>query len=834
MIALGSGLRRALRRLLFLGAAGAVGLLALGIAWRSYRRGAGDPSFRLGDRWHEGHRIVDRHGQDLRELPSEAGLRGRSLPLDALGDRIVLATLVSEDRDFFGHEGIDTKAVVRALGQNLRHGRLVSGASTITQQLVKLLDNEGHPRPRTLGEKLKEAARAENLEKVLSKEAILEAYLNRLSYGHGLTGPESAAQAYLGKSARDLSWAEAAYLAVLPRAPSYLDPYAHPGRVAPRQKALLDALHEQGFLGDADLARALAETVTPGRLSHPFHAPHFTEALIADHQLDEPAGVTRATLDLDLQRDVEGLVRTHLGSIADRAATDAAVMVVDNERGEILAYVGSADFDDPSIAGQLDVIRARRQPGSTLKPFVYGLAFAHGHTSAEMVPDVPTAFPEGAGAYLPQNFDGTFEGPISAREALAGSLNVPAIRLAAELSPGELLATLRALGMESLDRDARYYGLALALGSGEVTLRELASAYVALARGGRWIPLRATLPDEDDRGGVLEGVAHAEAAIDVEGLPVLEPGVSALVAEALSDPLARVRGLHGRGPFDLGFPVAVKTGTSSGFRDTWSAGFTHERTVVAWVGNADGSPTHGLTGATGAGPLFADVMRRAMHDVSQRAPLWDAGLLEVADVCPLSGKLAGPACAEHAQRRFIHGKKPAEVCDLHVHVSARPAPGPGEAPVRCDPEGARRAVVLPSVFDAWLARQPVGAPGQDPGGLPWFARSRTLGCVEGAGSAGGAPEELKIDSPSPGTVYLLPWDGPRPHQAVELRASLSGAATGRRIGLVELVIDGKVVATSGPPYRAIVKVTRGDHEVEARPADPGVRVASRPSRFSVR
>jgi penicillin-binding protein 1C len=831
MNAIGSGLRRALRRLIALGVASAVGLIALAVAWQRYRSSAGEPSIHLADRWHEGRRIVDREGRDLREIPSEAGLRGRSLPLEALGDRIVLATLVSEDRDFFGHAGIDTKAIVRALGQNLRHGRLVSGASTITQQLVKLLDNEGQPRPRTLGEKLKEAARAENLEEVVSKQAILEAYLNRLSYGHGLTGPESAARAYFGKSARDLSWAEAAYLSVLPRAPSYLDPYAHPGRVLPRQRALLDALREQGVLPEADHARAIAESVTPERLTHPFLAPHFTEALLAERRLGEGSTVLRSTLDLELQRDVEGLIQTHLASLAGSAATNAAVLVVDNAQGEILAYVGSADFDDPSIGGQHDVIRARRQPGSTLKPFVYALAFAHGHSAAEMVPDVPTSFPEGAGAYAPQNFDGTFEGPISAREALAGSLNVPAIRLASELAPGELLATLRALGLASLTRDAAHYGLALALGSGEVEPRELASAYVALARGGRWIPLRSTLPAVEASEGLLEGVAHADAPLEQEGLAVIEPAVAALVTEALSDPLARVRGLHGRGPFDLGFPVAVKTGTSSGFRDAWTAGFTHERTVVVWVGNSDGSPTHGLSGASGAGPLFADVMRRAMRDRAGRAPLWDARLLEPAEVCPLSGKLAGPACSEHVTRHFVRGKPPIEACDLHVLTSPRRDAEPGEAPVRCDPRGSRPAVVLPSVFDAWLQRQPLGAPGQDSGGLPWFARSRTAGCALGAE---GAAEELKIDSPAPGTVYLVPWGGPAPRQAIELRASLSGGAPGRRVGLVEFVIDGKVVAEAGPPYRAIVRVTRGDHEVEARPADGAVRVASRASRFSVR
>jgi penicillin-binding protein 1C len=794
-------------------------LLALTGAWRRYRSGAGEPSLRLSDRWHEGNVILDRGGATLRELPSEAGQRGQSLPLEALGDRIIAATLVGEDRDFWGHEGIDRRAILRAFGQNLSHGRLVSGASTITQQLVKLLDNEGHARPRTLGEKLKEAARAENLERVVSKRAILEAYLNRLSYGHGLAGPEAAAKGYFGKRAQDLSWAEAAYLAVLPRAPSFLDPYGHAARIAPRQRALLDALREQGFLGDADHARAAGEIVAPRPLAHPFFAPHFVAGLVADGALDD-RGTTRSTLDLPLQRDVEGLVLTQLAAIADEGASNAAVLVVDNASGEVLAYAGSADFDDPRIAGQLDVIRARRQPGSTLKPFVYALAFARGRTGEDVLADVPTSFPEGRSAYTPGNFDGTFEGPISAREALAGSLNVPAIRLAAELPQGALLDTLHALGIASLTEDAAHYGLSLALGSGEVELRELAFAYVALARGGERIPPRATVASADVLGAPVHG-----------GARIFDPGIAALVADILSDPLARVRGLHGRGPFDLGFPVAVKTGTSSGFRDTWTVGYTHERTVAVWVGNADGTPTRRLTGASGAGPLFADVMRRAMRDVPARAPLWDAALLESAEVCPLSGKLAGPACSDHATRRFVRGHVPTERCDTHVFASVRaPANGSAaEASYRCDPRGSTRVALLPDVFDAWLATRPLGAPGQDPFGVPWLSRARLPGCSVAPTS----PPELRIEAPVSGAVFLLSRAGSPRHQALEVRAAIAGDP-GQRVGLIEFLVDGEVAAQAVAPYRARISLTRGDHEILARPADPAVHLAVRAARFSVR
>ncbi|MCY1011052.1 transglycosylase domain-containing protein [Nannocystis pusilla] len=501
----------------------AIGALTCG-TWSVIRARAGEPTAAMGDTWHEGHRVLDRRGRLLRELTSDLGLRGQPRELDDIGPRLLAATLVSEDKTFFDHDGLDPQAIARALLQSVRHGRLVSGASTITQQLVKMLDARGQARARGLMDKLFEVARAQNLEELIGKDEILLAYLNRLPYGHGLTGPETAARNYFGVAPRDLSWAQAAFLAVLPRAPSYLDPYAHPERVLLRQQALLGALRDAGELTDLEHTRAVAEPIELRPLTRPFFAPHLVDALRLEGRLS-PGTATTTTLDLDLQRDIEGAVRVHLAAIADRGASDAAVLVVDNDTGDVLAYVGSADFHSDEISGQVDMVRARRQPGSTLKPFVYGLAFAAGHHGPELTADVPTTFQEaGGGSYTPENFDRGFEGPIPLREALAGSLNIPAVRLAAELGPAAVLRALRDLGLRSLDRDADHYGLALALGSGEVELRELAAAYVALARGGESIALRFTTTDPS-----------------ATPARVFTPEVAALVTEALADPLARAR-----------------------------------------------------------------------------------------------------------------------------------------------------------------------------------------------------------------------------------------------------------------------------------------------------
>lgn len=779
--------------------------------WRAYRASAGEPSVLLDETWHAGTRVLDRQGRLLRELPGPDGNRGRTAKLEEMGERVALATIVSEDRGFYEHEGLDPLAVARAATQNVRHGRLVSGASTITQQLVKLLDHEGKPHPRGLAEKLREAARAANLEEVAPKDTILEAYLNRLSYGHGLVGPEAAARGYFGVPASELSWARAAYLAVLPRAPSFLDPLAHPERVLVRQRALLAALRDEGVLDAASLERALAEAIVPRAPERPFLAPHFVESIRSRLRDDEVGSAIVTTLDLDLQADTEGMVRTHLAAIEDRGARNAAVLVIDNATGDLLAYAGSADFANERIHGQVDMIDSPRQPGSALKPFFYELAFERGHDGAEMLADVPTSFGDASRrAYAPLNFGGTFEGPVSAREALAGSLNVPVVRLLAEIGPEDALARLHDLGFASLDGGASRYGLSLALGSGEVRLRELGAAYVALARGGEVVPLRARAGDPPPVG---RRVMPAELAAEI--------------ADILADPLARVRGLHGQGPFDLGFPVAVKTGTSAGYRDALCAGFTRERTVVVWVGNADGTPAIELTGALGAGPLFADVMRRAMADVPARAPLYDPALLEDVEVCPLSGRRPGAACPDRAHRKIAKGHVHGETCAVHVRAVAEEGRS-GRAPWRCDPRGDTTIALLPAPFADWLRSEPPGAPGRDPHGTPWYP----AGSVPGCKLTTTEPPVVRITSPAPGSVFVVsnrPAGAPR---AIEVRASVLGGA-GQQPPAVDFLLDGKVVARSAWPYTARIMPTPGEHELIAFPSSPDAPADARPSRFSV-
>ncbi len=786
----------------------AVTWLAWSAWWQDLRTRLGAPDEAFADTWHDGQRVLDRHGGLIRETPADHARRGRPLTLDAIGPRLVAATLVSEDADFYDHDGVDRTAMLRAAQQNLRHRRFVSGASTITQQLVKLLDSRGVPGDRDLALKLGEAARAQNLEEVLDKDSILVEYLNRLPYGHGLVGPEAAAQAMFGVASRDLSWAQAALLAVLPRAPSLLDPYTHLDRAQLRQRALLEALHAHGELDTDALARALAEPLELRAIVHPFFAPHFVAMLQAERQLADD-GVTQTTLDLRLQRDVEGLLDTHLTAIAERGGHNAAVIVVDNANGDVLAWVGSADPDGMEIDGHVDMVRSRRQPGSTLKPFVVAAALTKGHTPTELVADVPTEFVEHGGhAYAPGNYHGGNVGPISLREALAASLNVPMVRLAADVGPETLLATLHSLGFASLDRGADHYGLSIALGTGEVELRELAAAYVALARGGEAIALRTVLD--------LEPVVPRR---------VLDAGVAAAVTDALSDPMARLRLLEGRSPFDIGFPLAVKTGTSSGYRDAWAVGYTRERTVAVWIGNADGTATHGLTGAGGAGPLFADVMRRTMLDVATRMPLFASGSLERVEVCALSGARPTELCPDRVSRGFVPGNAPAQGCELHLHAKREAAGADGRARWTCDPDSDEVIVRLPDAFTRWLFSLADGAPGADVNGLAWVAHDAVRGCEPGQQ----APGRITITSPLMGSV----WPGPTAglQDVVELGARITG---GVEVETLQFVVDGKVVATTRAPFVARVEIGPGDHEIYARPRDRDIAVTSERVSFSVR
>ncbi len=589
--------------------------------------------------------ILDRNALVLRSTRAADGSLQRWLALGEIDSDVLEAFIASEDHRFYEHHGVDLRAVGRALAQNLRAGRVRSGASTITMQLARLL----RPSGRTWAGKVTQALWALRLERHLSKQQILEQYLNRVPLGQGTVGVEAAAALYFNASATSLSLGQAALLAGLASAPSTANPFVSLDQARARRALVLRRVARSGYADEAALGRAEREPLVTRPAKAPFLAPHFTSRVLQWLE-DSLHGTWHTSLDLPLQTALEGEVRHTVRSLADLGVREAALVVLRNRTGEVLAWVGSPDFW-ADTAGQVDMVVSPRQPGSALKPFLYGLAFDRGMTPATVLPDVPRTYATTTGAYQPRNYDRRFHGPVRAREALASSYNVPAVELADRLGVGSVLGILHNAGFASLTRSAEYYGLGLSLGNGDVTLLELANGYRGLAAGGSWRP--------------VEWRAVAAGQRPAEGHRFMSAGAAALVLDILADPVARTPGFGIDTPFDFPFPAAVKTGTSHHFTDNWAVGVTGEFTVAVWVGNFDGQPMRGVGGITGAGPL----LHRAMLVTARHYP---PGALQSPEsmgaervrVCALSGLRATPECPG-IDEWFLQGTAPTVECDWH-------------------------------------------------------------------------------------------------------------------------------------------------------------------------
>ncbi len=709
--------------------------------------------------------IEDRHGVVLRTTRAVDGSRARWMPLAEIDPKIITAFVAVEDRRFFDREAaVDWRALARAARDNLLARRVVSGASTISMQTARLL----RPSERSWTGKVTQVLWALRLGAHLDRQQILEQYLNRVHLGQGAVGVASASALFFGASAREVSLAQAATLAGIARAPSSDNPFVSARRARARRAAALRRILGAGFATPEAVALAEREPVAASNPSAPFLAPHFTTRLLL---WEPPSGerAWRTSLDIALQREIEDEVRRTVDDLRSRGARQAAAVVLDNRTGEILAWVGSPDFW-ADTAGQTDMVISPRQPGSALKPFLYGLAFDRGYTPASIIADVARTYQTATGPYRPRNYDQRFHGPVRAREALASSYNIPAVELAERVSARSLLDVLHLAGFTSLKRSADHYGLGLALGNGDVTLLEIANAYRALANGGVWRPYiwRMMEPGTPPRG---------------EERRIMSERSAALVLDILSDADARVPGFGLQTPLEFPFRAAAKTGTSRHFTDNWAAATTAGFTVAVWVGNFTGRPMEGVSGVSGAGPLLhRAVLLTARRYAPGELPSPERVDAVPVEICRLSGLRATAECP-HRIEWFAPGTEPGAACDWHRDGR----------------------VVLPREYAEWVEQR-----AREEGGSTAMRLASGDGASGGLetsthGGAAAAVPRFRITSPVDGDRYQVPPGVEARYTTVALRAS--GARDGAAI---HWYIDGR----AWPGGR--LQLAPGTHIITAR------------------
>ncbi len=522
--------------------------------------------------------VLDRNNHLLRAFTTKDGRWRLPLEVSEVDPRYLAILMAYEDKRFYDHGGVDLRAILRASYLLARHGEILSGGSTLTMQVARLLDGKHE---RTGAGKLRQIARALQLEETLSKDEILRLYLRLAPFGGNIEGVRAASLAYFGKEPKHLSAGEAALLVALPQSPERRRPDRNNEAARKARDRVLDRAVEEGVLSKAEAERAKGERVPRKRLEVLKLAPHLSEAEVAAHPATR---VHRLTLDRNIQSAIEKLTSEQTKLLGPKLS--AAVLVVDHATGEVLAHVGSADYLDRDRQGAIDMTDAIRSPGSTLKPFIYGLAFEQGIAHPEtLIEDRPTRF----GTYTPENFDEAFHGTVTIREALGNSLNVPAVKVLAAVGPGRLMGRFRRVGIvPQLPANTRP-SLAIALGGLGMTLKDLATLYADLARGGEPV----TLKWHRDAPTATPAAARRRLLTPVSAWYVTD-----ILRDAPPPPNAK------------GGAIAYKTGTSYGYRDAWAVGFDGRHVVAVWVGRPDAASTPGLMGRLSAAPILFDAFAR--------------------------------------------------------------------------------------------------------------------------------------------------------------------------------------------------------------------------------
>ena len=755
----GAGRRIAMRTLLAVTAGGLAGFLGLDCFFPfPYQRLHG-PASAI---------VRDRHGEVLRAFIASDDAWQFPVALNEVAPALKKAILESEDRWYYWHVGVNPLSVARAAWSNWRSGRVVSGASTIPMQIARMVE----PKDRTLLAKAAEMFRALQLDWHFSKDELLEIYLNLLPQGGNRRGVGAGAHFYFGKRPEQLSVAEAALLAVLPRSPASYDPTRHAAAALAVRNELLRELGRREAFDEATVALALREALPTRLRTNPFRAPHFARYMVARAG---GSGDIATTLDGSLQRIAEERVSWFAKRLRDRGIENVAAVVIENETRALRAMVGSAGFFETPYGGQVNGAMARRSPGSTLKPLLYAMAIDSGLVIPESrLLDVPTDF----GGYVPENYDSTYHGQVTVAEALAASLNLPAVRLLARAGTGRFLSLLKRGGLSTLDKSSAHYGLALALGACEATLLDLTNLYCSLRMDGVHRPVRFV------------------PGPPTKGVRIISREAAYLVGETLTEvsrpDLPRSWELAHDVP-----RVAWKTGTSFGHRDAWAIGFSGRLTIGVWVGNFDGSAVRGISGSEHAGPLLFELFRALEGDSGEwRKP---RGLqLDSVTLCAASRDLPGEHCDATIQAEHLPGRSRLARCDWHRAVFVDRGSGHVLSGNCLDgrPYERRVLTVHPPELQAWrrVGSQTV---------VPLPRVSADCGVVQ----VGTVP---RIVSPQAGTPYLLRPDVPARHQKLPLTAHADASAD--RLYWYQ---NGALLGTVAVGDRLFVRLQPGEHRLVA-------------------
>ena len=683
-------------------------------------------------------KIYDRNNILLANLFPEYGGFYKEINYSDLPQNLIEAVISAEDKNFFNHKGIDYKAILRAFFSNLLNGKIISGGSTITQQLAKSITH----RERNYINKFYEALDSIRLEKNLTKEEILTEYLNRIFFGNNCYGIGAAAELYFKKEVKDLNINESAILAAIIKSGTKFNPYKYNERLSLRKIYVLTQMKNNNYINEEEYNNCINEDIIAykDKEKYTFKAPHFVMYIKDSLEKLKYSNVieVKTTLDYKLQNEAILVISNASQSLHSFNVRNISCVILNAKTGETLSMIGSMDYFDAETDGSVNGAIALRQPGSTLKPFLYAYLFDKGESPASVTGDIKTYINSPGGDYIPENFDRKYRGPVTIRDALANSLNIPAVRWLSKYSLKDFQNILLKSGLRSIDKNPDYYGYSLVLGSAEVRLIDLAAAYTIFPNSGIFINHYSTISLKKDNGEIFympkKSYTHKR---------VISEESAYLINSILSDRNARMGSFRSYRGLVYPFSIAIKTGTSKGSRDAWALGYTKDYIVGLWLGDFKGSEMINITGGNGAVPILYDLF--SMLNKSQKETKWNKpkDIIE-REICLISGKLRGEFCKETRLEEFSILNVPKEECEVHNLYIKRNEDGSIDKKV---------FINLPSEYNDWLKERQIEKPDSN------WTRANNLYAYNKINNRNfennNINERIAITSPADNSVYKI-------------------------------------------------------------------------------